>query len=281
MAAEHIFCTSCGAVNQPDARFCYKCGAPIRILEAAPTAPVPPPLGSTPPLADTPPVVEPPAFARAAEPPAFTKAAEPPQPAQPRAVPPARPASSDFITLSCPSCGGKLAITSDLERFACQFCGHEHIVRRSGGTVSLEPVMKMMNQLSEDINFMGSGINRMTAISEKQAAESAIKRLRKEIEDLSALRLKKDHDKTSVWMTELFFVMIFVMSIILLIFGEGMRVMQTVATFIAIPFGICVVVVFIAAISVTKSNNKAMNDITNDIIRKNQEIRRNEEIINS
>lgn len=128
---------------------------------------------------------------------------------------------------------------------------------------------------------MGSGINRITAISEKQAAESAIKRLRKEIEDLSALRLKKDHDKTNVWMTELFFVMIFVMAIILLIFGEGMRVMQTVATLIAIPFGLCVVVVFITAIAVTKSNNKAMTNITNDIIRKNQEIRRNEEIINS
>lgn len=35
----------------------------------------------------------------------------------------------DFVTLSCPTCGGQLQITKDIERFACGHCGNEHIVR--------------------------------------------------------------------------------------------------------------------------------------------------------
>lgn len=47
----------------------------------------------------------------------------------------------DYDTLSCPSCGGKLEIPSDVDRFACARCGIEHIVERSGGMVSLAPVV--------------------------------------------------------------------------------------------------------------------------------------------
>jgi predicted RNA-binding Zn-ribbon protein involved in translation (DUF1610 family) len=35
---------------------------------------------------------------------------------------------SDFVTLTCPNCGGKLQITPDINRFACTHCGNEHIV---------------------------------------------------------------------------------------------------------------------------------------------------------
>jgi ribosomal protein S27E len=93
---------------------------------------------------------------------------------------------SDFITLSCPNCGGKLSITSDTERFACQFCGHEHIVRRSGGIISLEPVMRMMGQINENINLVGSGINRISGSAEKQASEAAINRIKQEIAEHQA-----------------------------------------------------------------------------------------------
>jgi hypothetical protein len=44
---------------------------------------------------------------------------------------------ADFITLSCPSCGHKLQINEDIDRFACAACGNEHIVNRSGGDVFL------------------------------------------------------------------------------------------------------------------------------------------------
>jgi ribosomal protein S27E len=57
----------------------------------------------------------------------------------------------DFITLSCPSCGHKLQITDDIDRFACAECGNEHIVIRSGGVVALKPVMIDNASQSDDI----------------------------------------------------------------------------------------------------------------------------------
>jgi len=49
---------------------------------------------------------------------------------------------SGFVTLTCPSCGGKLQITDDIDRFACGHCGNEHIVRKSGGIIALLPVVE-------------------------------------------------------------------------------------------------------------------------------------------
>ena len=77
---------------------------------------------------------------------------------------------ADFVTLSCPSCGGKLEITNDVERFACSHCGREHIVKRSGGIVSLSPVVDALNKV-------GVGVD-------KTAAELAIVRLQKEIPEI-------------------------------------------------------------------------------------------------
>ena len=51
---------------------------------------------------------------------------------------------SDFITLSCPTCNGKLKITDDIDRFACVHCGNEHVVKRGGGVVSLKPVVEQL-----------------------------------------------------------------------------------------------------------------------------------------
>jgi hypothetical protein len=77
----------------------------------------------------------------------------------------------DFVTLSCPSCGGKLQITNNIERFACGYCGNEHVVRRGGGIISLIPV-------AEDIKGIKTGVD-------KTAAELAIIRLDKEINELN------------------------------------------------------------------------------------------------
>jgi ribosomal protein S27E len=48
--------------------------------------------------------------------------------------------SERFIPLRCQSCGGKLDIYDDMERFACGHCGTEMIVLRRGGTVALKVV---------------------------------------------------------------------------------------------------------------------------------------------
>lgn len=81
---------------------------------------------------------------------------------------------TDFVTLSCPSCGGKLEITSDIDRFACAHCGTEHVVKRGGGLVSLAPV-------TEEIRRVRAGVD-------KTASELAIKRLTEEIEQLEKQR---------------------------------------------------------------------------------------------
>ena len=75
-----------------------------------------------------------------------------------------------LITLSCPSCGAKLEISPDLDRFACAYCGQEHIVNRTGGTISLFPVVNAIHEVKTGVD--------------KTAAELAIVRIQKEIESL-------------------------------------------------------------------------------------------------
>jgi len=77
---------------------------------------------------------------------------------------------TEFLTLTCPSCGGRLRITNDIERFACAHCGNEHIVRRGDGIVSLSPVIE--------------GLARVQVGVDKTASELAINRLQSEIRDL-------------------------------------------------------------------------------------------------
>jgi predicted RNA-binding Zn-ribbon protein involved in translation (DUF1610 family) len=79
---------------------------------------------------------------------------------------------ADVVKLSCPSCGGALTITPAMERFACGYCGSEHIVRRSGGAVMLAPVVE--------------GLRKVQMGTDRTAAELAIVRLSKEIERLEA-----------------------------------------------------------------------------------------------
>ncbi len=80
----------------------------------------------------------------------------------------------DLITLTCPTCGGKLQITPDIERFACTHCGNEHLVRRGAGIVSLAPVVASMD-----------GLRRAT---DRTASELAIRRLKEEIAALDVAK---------------------------------------------------------------------------------------------
>jgi hypothetical protein len=82
----------------------------------------------------------------------------------------------DFVTLTCPTCGGKLEITDDIERFACGYCGCEHVVRRGGGIVALIPI-------ADDIKGIKTGVD-------KTSAELGIIRLRNEIDEMDTLIAK-------------------------------------------------------------------------------------------
>jgi DNA-directed RNA polymerase subunit RPC12/RpoP len=78
----------------------------------------------------------------------------------------------DYVTMSCPTCGGKLQITNDLERFACAYCGNEHIVKRSGGVVSLSPIIESLHKVQLGVD--------------RTASELAIPRLEREIQQLES-----------------------------------------------------------------------------------------------
>jgi ribosomal protein S27AE len=75
-----------------------------------------------------------------------------------------------IISLTCPSCGGKLQITNDIERFACGNCGNELLVRRFGNAISLAPVVAEIKKVKEGVD--------------RTASELAIPRLKREIEEL-------------------------------------------------------------------------------------------------
>ncbi len=84
----------------------------------------------------------------------------------------------DFITLTCPTCGGKLQITPDIERFACTHCGNEHLVRRTAGVVALAPVVDSMDALRR--------------ATDRTASELAIRRTRDEIAELEKARVESE-----------------------------------------------------------------------------------------
>ena len=44
----------------------------------------------------------------------------------------------DFITLACPTCGGKLNFSSNTTSLICPSCGNEHLVRHDATNITLE-----------------------------------------------------------------------------------------------------------------------------------------------
>lgn len=88
----------------------------------------------------------------------------------------------DFITLSCQSCGGKLEVFEDMERFACAYCGTEMMVLRRGGTVALKMVE--------------AAIQKVQVGTDKTAAELAISRYQSEASELRK-NLALDEERNS------------------------------------------------------------------------------------
>jgi hypothetical protein len=86
---------------------------------------------------------------------------------------------ADFITLSCPTCGGKLHITPDVDRFACVHCGNEHLVKRTGGVVALQPLAESLSSLKD--------------ATDRTASEMALRRLSDELAGLKAARTQGEN----------------------------------------------------------------------------------------
>jgi hypothetical protein len=81
--------------------------------------------------------------------------------------------AAGLLTLSCPTCGAKLELTPDDDRFACPSCGNEHIVLRSGPEVVLKPVLERLDRVQEQVSAT-------SAVVLSQQYKSEMDRLEKE-----------------------------------------------------------------------------------------------------
>jgi len=82
---------------------------------------------------------------------------------------------SDFITLSCPTCGGHMQLESTTREYTCDYCGQRHIVR------------------NEDIEFYGrcpickrnDRVEKVSAIYQNEAdSSSLVSRIKPPIEPI-------------------------------------------------------------------------------------------------
>ena len=85
---------------------------------------------------------------------------------------------ADFVSLTCPSCGSRLQVTPDLERFACGYCGNELVVRRGGGIVALQTVVDGLDRMATGVSQVREGVDRT-------ATELAIQRLRQDSKEVA------------------------------------------------------------------------------------------------
>lgn len=82
-----------------------------------------------------------------------------------------------MLKLSCKSCGAKLELTDDIDRFACAHCGSEWLVNRSGGIVSLKAV-------EESIKKIEASSDKTAEHTEILANEVRTKKIREKIAKL-------------------------------------------------------------------------------------------------
>ncbi len=169
---------------------------------------------------------------------------------------------SDVFVLTCASCGGKLQITTEIDRFACAYCGTEQIVKRSGGTVSLVPVI--------------AGIKRVQAGVDKTASELAIVRLIKEIDELTQQKANLEPFPKSAatgctWL--IFLGLAWAMSAL----SFGMTGFITIL--VAILFIFCIFLIVSILDSTKKSNDVQATYLNNEITRRKSELSRNRQVV--
>lgn len=72
---------------------------------------------------------------------------------------------SDFITLTCPVCGGRLDVSPTQSSLECKHCGTEHVVRHEAGAISLEAFARCPQCRRND------RVEKVTAIRKSQVRE--------------------------------------------------------------------------------------------------------------
>ncbi|MFH1486657.1 MAG: hypothetical protein ABIH46_11345 [Chloroflexota bacterium] len=169
---------------------------------------------------------------------------------------------SDFVTLTCPSCGGKLQITDDIDRFACAHCGTEHVVRRGGGLVSLAPVVEGIQQVRMGVD--------------KTASELAIHRLEKEMPELVQQRHKMASQISSAAILGVVLIVLISFVALLLATVVNERLAQGIYVGTVI---LAIVILVRASIMSTTEREKRCAPIDEKIAGKKAELKRHQRIV--
>lgn len=108
-----------------------------------------------------------------------------------------------MIKLSCKSCGAKLELTDDIDRFACANCGSEWMVNRSGGVISLKSVEEKLGNIEVSVDEMTQSIKVLKAIEEARREEElkqqAIKNKEERALQEKAKEVEKEKEKGRVF----------------------------------------------------------------------------------
>jgi hypothetical protein len=100
-----------------------------------------------------------------------------------------------MVKLSCKSCGAKLELTDNIDRFSRAHCGAEWIVNRSGGIVSLKAVEEGIGKIAESTKEIVQEIKAAKSYEGIRNEEELRRRAKNEIEVIEAIdRKAKDRE---------------------------------------------------------------------------------------
>ena len=91
---------------------------------------------------------------------------------------------TEFGTMTCKTCRGKLQITPEIDEFACIYCGTEFRVIRKGELISISPLVDETVKVSTS--------------TDETASELTINRLKEEIKDLKN-EISDEKQKLNAW----------------------------------------------------------------------------------
>jgi hypothetical protein len=103
--------------------------------------------------------------------------------------------SPGIVTLACSACGGSLRVSLDAERWTCEYCGREHLVRRQGTAVSLAPIERRLDDVQ-------SGVAQANAELAAVKRELVRARLAAEIADLRQQKAALKPSEADIRQTE-------------------------------------------------------------------------------
>lgn len=166
---------------------------------------------------------------------------------------------TDSVSLTCPTCGGKLEISKDVERFACGYCGNEHIVRRSGGIITLKPVVEGLKEVKTGVD--------------KTASELAITRLAAQLLDLISKRNANSSRSGCAWIWGTQAVLGFIFTFAFL--GEDIGLIMGALLYAVVFF----IITYFAISSETERINQTVPPIEKKILEVGQELEFHKNIV--